>query len=198
MARKLRPVGVQNIVNNVTTNSSPSQSQGSLEATGHLGDVMKESMRTAYTVAKNVLGRRDPNNEFLEQAHIHVHVPEVFFQILFFKLFLQGAVPKDGPSAGCTIASALLSLATGKPAVQGFSMTGEISLTGKVLPVGGIKEKIIAAKRAGVNRIVLPEENKKDFEDLADFIKRGVEIHFVDHYDQVFGLIFPDFVPTTS
>ena len=77
-------------------------------------------------------------------------------------------------------------------------MTGEISLTGKVLPVGGIKEKIIAAKRAGVNCVVLPEENKKDYEDLADFIKKDVEIHFVDHYDQVFDLIFPDFVPTTD
>uniref|UniRef100_A0A914LLP4 Lon protease homolog, mitochondrial n=2 Tax=Meloidogyne incognita TaxID=6306 RepID=A0A914LLP4_MELIC len=187
LARKLRPWDAHQIVNtNVTTNSpSPPQPQGSLEATGHLGDVMKESMRTAYTVAKNVLGRRDPNNEFLEQAHIHVHVPE-------------GAVPKDGPSAGCTITSALLSLATGKPAVQGISMTGEISLTGKVLPVGGIKEKIIAAKRAGVNCVVLPEENKKDYEDLADFIKKDVEIHFVDHYDQVFDLIFPDFVPTTD
>uniref|UniRef100_A0A1I8BYA3 Lon protease homolog n=1 Tax=Meloidogyne hapla TaxID=6305 RepID=A0A1I8BYA3_MELHA len=180
LARKLRPWDAQQIVNtNLTTNSSPPQPQGSLEATGHLGDVMKESMRTAYTVAKNVLGRRDPNNEFLEQAHIHVHVPEA-------------------PSAGCTIASALLSLATGKPAVQGISMTGEISLTGKVLPVGGIKEKIIAAKRAGVNCVVLPEENKKDYEDLADFIKKDVEIHFVDHYDQVFDLIFPNFVPTTN
>jgi ATP-dependent Lon protease len=121
-----------------------------------------------------------------------------FQLILIVILFLQGAVPKDGPSAGCTIASALLSLATGKSAVQGIAMTGEISLTGKVLPVGGIKEKIIAAKRAGVNRILLPEENKKDFEDLADFIKGGVEIHFVGHYDQVFDLVFPEFVPTAS
>jgi Lon-like ATP-dependent protease len=158
----------------------PSYPEGSLEATGHLGDVMKESMRTAYTVAKNVLMKKCPDNEFLELAHVHVHVPE-------------GAVPKDGPSAGCTITSALLSLALNIPARQNIAMTGEISLTGKVLPVGGIKEKIIAAKRAGVNCVILPNENKKDVEDLQDFIKNDVEIHYAETYDDVFKIVFPDF-----
>uniref|UniRef100_A0A1I8ACN6 Lon protease homolog, mitochondrial n=1 Tax=Steinernema glaseri TaxID=37863 RepID=A0A1I8ACN6_9BILA len=160
------------------TSAQPLGEPGSLEATGHLGDVMKESMKTAYTVAKNTMMRKYPDNEFLERAHIHVHVPE-------------GATPKDGPSAGCTIASALMSLALGQPARQNIAMTGEVSLTGKVLPVGGIKEKIIAAKRAGVDCVLLPKENEKDFEDLPDFIKENVEVHFVAHYDEVFDIVFP-------
>ncbi|KAL3999049.1 endopeptidase La [Acanthocheilonema viteae] len=152
---------------------------GSLETTGHLGDVMKESMRIAYTVAKNILRNHFPDNDFLDKAHIHVHVPE-------------GATPKDGPSAGCTITSALLSLALNQPARQNVAMTGEISLTGRILPVGGIKEKVIAAKRAGVNCIILPEENRKDFSDLPDFIRENVDIHFVSHYDQIYNIIFGD------
>ncbi|KAK0427714.1 hypothetical protein QR680_010385 [Steinernema hermaphroditum] len=160
------------------TTAHPMSEPGSLEATGHLGDVMKESMKTAYTVAKNIMMRRYPDSEFLERAHIHVHVPE-------------GATPKDGPSAGCTIASALISLALGRPARQNVAMTGEVSLTGKVLPVGGIKEKIIAAKRAGVDCVLLPKENQKDFDDLPDFIKDNVEVHFVAHYDEVFDIVFP-------
>lgn len=99
-------------------------------------------------------------------------------------------MPKDGPSAGCTVVSALLSLALGRPASQETAMTGEVSLTGKILPIGGVKEKIIAAKRAGVNRVILPEENKKDFDDLAEFIRKDVEVHFVSHYDQIYDLIF--------
>ncbi|VDN01136.1 unnamed protein product [Thelazia callipaeda] len=159
--------------------SDENASVGSLETTGHLGDVMKESMRIAYTVAKNILRSKFPDNDFLDRAHIHVHVPE-------------GATPKDGPSAGCTITSALLSLALNQCARQNVAMTGEISLTGRILPVGGIKEKIIAAKRAGVSCIILPEENRKDYSDLPDFIRNDVEVHFVSHYDQVYDIIFPD------
>ncbi|KAI6179410.1 Lon protease-like protein, mitochondrial [Aphelenchoides besseyi] len=163
----------------VTENGKQHRPEGSLEATGHLGDVMKESMRTAYTVAKNQMSKRFPDNEVLELGHVHVHVPE-------------GATPKDGPSAGCTIVSALLSLGLNHPAKQNIAMTGEISLTGKVMPVGGIREKIIAAKRSGVNTIILPAENKKEFDDLADFIKADVTVHFVNHYDEVFDIVFPD------
>ena len=97
----------------------------------------------------------------------------------------EGATPKDGPSAGCTIATALISLATGTPARNNLAMTGELSLTGKVLPVGGIKEKIIAAKRAGADCICLPAENRKDFDDLQDYIKQDLTIHFCSSYDQV-------------
>ncbi|XP_001143873.3 lon protease homolog, mitochondrial isoform X1 [Pan troglodytes] len=152
---------------------------GSLEVTGQLGDVMKESARIAYTFARAFLMQHAPANDYLVTSHIHLHVPE-------------GATPKDGPSAGCTIVTALLSLAMGRPVRQNLAMTGEVSLTGKILPVGGIKEKTIAAKRAGVTCIVLPAENKKDFYDLAAFITEGLEVHFVEHYREIFDIAFPD------
>ncbi|KAL1252011.1 hypothetical protein QQF64_019807 [Cirrhinus molitorella] len=136
--------------------------EGSLEVTGQLGDVMKESAKIAYTFARSFLMKEQPDNDFLVGSHIHLHVPE-------------GATPKDGPSAGCTIITALLSLATNTPARQNVAMTGEVSLTGKILPVGGIKEKTIAAKRAGVTCIILPAENRKDFSDLAEYITEGLE-----------------------
>uniref|UniRef100_A0A914EJ49 Lon proteolytic domain-containing protein n=1 Tax=Acrobeloides nanus TaxID=290746 RepID=A0A914EJ49_9BILA len=153
--------------------------RGSLEATGNLGDIITESMRTAYTVAKNMLAKHDPMNEFLELAHIHVHIPE-------------GAVPKDGSSAGITITSALLSLALNTPARQNIAMTGEISLTGKVLPIGGIKEKIIAAKRAGVSTVILPNGNRNDFDSLPEFIKNNVKVYLVKDYNEVFDILFLD------
>nr|XP_008201104.1 PREDICTED: lon protease homolog, mitochondrial isoform X1 [Tribolium castaneum] len=153
------------------------ETDGSLELTGHLGDVMKESAKIALTVARNYLYKIDSTNKFLQSSHLHLHVPE-------------GATPKDGPSAGCTIVTALLSLAKNEPIRQDVAMTGEISLTGKVLPVGGIKEKTIAAKRSGVKCIILPEENKKDFNDLPKFITDGLEVHFVSTYDEVYNIVF--------
>ncbi|KAJ8792965.1 hypothetical protein J1605_003933 [Eschrichtius robustus] len=158
---------------------SKGDKDGSLEVTGQLGEVMKESARIAYTFARAFLMQYDPTNEYLVTSHIHLHVPE-------------GATPKDGPSAGCTIVTALLSLALGRPVRQNLAMTGEVSLTGKVLPVGGIKEKTIAAKRAGVTCIILPTENKKDFYDLAAFITEGLEVHFVEHYREIFNIAFPE------
>ncbi|XP_077187935.1 lon protease homolog, mitochondrial [Paroedura picta] len=157
--------------------------EGSLEVTGQLGDVMKESAKIAYTFARAFLMQKEPTNDFLVTSHIHLHVPE-------------GATPKDGPSAGCTIVTALLSLAMNCPARQNVAMTGEVSLTGKILPVGGIKEKTIAAKRAGVSCMILPSENKKDYSDLADFITEGLEVHFVEHYSEIFGIVFPE--PTSA
>uniref|UniRef100_A0A4X1VLD0 Lon protease homolog, mitochondrial n=2 Tax=Sus scrofa TaxID=9823 RepID=A0A4X1VLD0_PIG len=159
--------------------STKGDKDGSLEVTGQLGEVMKESARIAYTFARAFLMQHDPTNEYLVTSHIHLHVPE-------------GATPKDGPSAGCTIVTALLSLAMDRPVRQNLAMTGEVSLTGKVLPVGGIKEKTIAAKRAGVTCIVLPAENKKDFYDLAAFITEGLEVHFVEHYREIFDIAFPE------
>ncbi|XP_055696012.1 lon protease homolog, mitochondrial isoform X2 [Lutzomyia longipalpis] len=150
---------------------------GTLQLTGHLGDVMKESARIALTVARNYVYKNDKTNTFLETEHIHLHVPE-------------GATPKDGPSAGITITTALLSLALNRPVREDIAMTGEVSLTGKVLPVGGIKEKIIAAKRTGVTCIILPDENKKDFTELPDYIKEGLDIHFVSKYEEVFKIAF--------
>lgn len=152
--------------------------EGSLELTGQLGDVMKESAKIATTFARAFLMNQEPENNFLVNSHLHLHVPE-------------GATPKDGPSAGCTIVTALLSLATKRPVRQNVAMTGEVSLTGKILPVGGIKEKTIAARRAGVTCIILPEENKKDFSDLPDYISEGLEVHFVKHYNQIYPIAFP-------
>ncbi|VDP43457.1 unnamed protein product [Soboliphyme baturini] len=113
--------------------NTESKKEGSLELTGHLGDVMKESAKIALTFAKRFIAENFPELTFLENADLHIHVPE-------------GATPKDGPSAGCTIVTALLSLAFGKPVEQNLTMTGEISLTGRILPVGGIKEKVIAVR----------------------------------------------------
>lgn len=152
---------------------------GSLEVTGQLGEVMRESASIAYTFARAFLMQREPANRCLVTSHIHLHVPE-------------GATPKDGPSAGCTIVTALLSLAMQRPVRQNLAMTGEVSLTGKILPVGGIKEKTIAAKRAGVTCVVLPAENRKDFHDLAPFITEGLEVHFAEHYRDIFAIAFPE------
>jgi len=159
------------------SNSEKSKGDGTLELTGHLGDVMKESVRIALTVARNFMLEIDPTNDYLSNNHLHLHVPE-------------GATPKDGPSAGCTITTALISLAKNIPIRQNVAMTGEISLTGKILPVGGIKEKTIAAKRVGVNCILLPEENKKDFNDLPSFITEGLEVHFCSNYKDVYNIVF--------
>lgn len=154
------------------------EGMGSLEITGNLGDVMKESAHIASTFAKSFLLQNHSDNDILQTSHIHLHVPE-------------GATPKDGPSAGCTIVTALLSLALNQPVRQNVAMTGEVSLTGKVLPVGGIKEKTIAARRAGVDCIILPAENRKDYSDLQTFITEGLEVHFVEHYKEVYNIVFP-------
>lgn len=161
------------------SDSSVKVGEGSLELTGHLGDVMKESARIALTVARNVMLEIDPTNNFLTTNHLHLHVPE-------------GATPKDGPSAGCTIVTALMSLALNRPIRQNVAMTGEASLRGKVLPVGGIKEKTIAAKRVGVTCVILPDENRKDYNDLPKFITEGLEVHFVSHYKEIHKIVFPE------
>ncbi|XP_031848704.1 lon protease homolog, mitochondrial isoform X1 [Nomia melanderi] len=164
-----------------TTIRKPSlkKSEGTFEATGHLGDVMKESIQIAMTVARRFLNEVDPGNTFLYDSHLHLHVPE-------------GATPKDGPSAGITIAIAFISLAKNKPIRQNIAMTGELSLMGRVLPVGGIKEKTIAAKRVGVNCVILPEENKKDFNDLPKYITDGLEVHFASTFADVYHVCFTE------
>ncbi|CAB1117057.1 unnamed protein product [Ectocarpus sp. CCAP 1310/34] len=137
---------------------------GRLRTTGQLGDVMNESAQIAYSVARECLGKLRPASAlfFEKAAEVHMHVPE-------------GATPKDGPSAGVTMVTALLSLATGTSVREDLAMTGELSLTGKVLPVGGIKEKTIAARRAGVQCLVFPQGNKRDFEELPEYLKDGLE-----------------------
>lgn len=153
---------------------------GSIKITGNLQLVMKESVSIAHTVAKHFSMQKAELNHahrFLCDAKIHLHAPE-------------GAVKKDGPSAGVTIVTALISLATGKPVRSDVAMTGEISLSGTVLPVGGIKEKILAAKRAGIKTILLPVDNEKDWVDLEDEVKNGVDIKFATTYDDVYQVAF--------
>jgi len=160
-----------------STETKGPEPEGVLKVTGQLGDVMKESASIAHSFSKSFLNSIDPGNDVLEKGSIHVHIPE-------------GATPKDGPSAGVTMVTALLSLATKKAVKGDTAMTGELSLTGKVLPVGGIKEKTIAAKRAGVKTIILPSENQKDWADLAEYIREGLDVHFVDHYHQIYKIVF--------
>ena len=152
-------------------------SGGGLFSTGQMGDVMKESTLIAYTLARHKLQEVNPGADFFERSQVHMHVPE-------------GAVRKDGPSAGAAMVTALLSLAQDRPVRDDLSMTGEVSLTGLVLPVGGIKEKIIAARRANVKTIILPKDNRKDYEELQDYLKDGLEVHFVRKYDEVYDLVF--------
>ncbi len=147
--------------------------------TGQLGEVMKESAEIAYSYTMSLIEDYDVPPEFFEKSFIHLHVP-------------AGATPKDGPSAGITMASAILSLAMEREVVAGFAMTGELTLTGQVLPVGGIREKVIAARRIKVFKLILPHANKGDFEELPDYIREGVEAHFVKTYPEVAALLFPD------
>jgi len=157
---------------------------GQLKVTGQLGDVMKESTQIAYTLARARLHDVDPDNDFFDSTDIHTHVPE-------------GATPKDGPSAGITIVTSMLSLAMGKPIRNDLAMTGEVSLTGKVLAVGGIKEKIMAARRAGIKCIVLPGANKRDFDEIPEYLKDGLEVHYAEEYDTVFEVAFSS-VPSSG
>lgn len=154
------------------------EGKGALRATGQLGDVMKESSTIAHTYARAFIKQVSPENDFLERSSLHIHVP-------------AGATPKDGPSAGCTIITSLLSLATGKPVRPDLAMTGEVSLTGRILPIGGVKEKALAARRSHVHHIVFPEGNRKDWDELSDDVKRGLEPHFVSSYDDVYRIAFP-------
>ncbi|MFK5969060.1 MAG: endopeptidase La [Candidatus Marithrix sp.] len=140
--------------------------------TGQLGDVMKESAEIAYSFLMSKCEKFDINPEFFKKAFIHLHVP-------------AGATPKDGPSAGITMASALLSLATGKEVKRNLAMTGELTLTGLVLPVGGIREKVIAARRVKIYELILPKANKRDFDDLPDYVRKGINAKFVKKYQEV-------------
>jgi len=148
-----------------------------IQLTGKLGEVMKESSTIAYTFAKKFYARHNPHGTFFKDSFIHLHVPE-------------GATPKDGPSAGVTMVTALLSLAFNTPVRPDIAMTGELSLTGKVLEIGGVKEKTIAAKRSGIDRILLPKNNKKDWLELDAHIKKDIDATFADTFDDVFVFAF--------
>ncbi|KAM3508025.1 hypothetical protein MY10362_001446 [Beauveria mimosiformis] len=150
-----------------------------MEITGNLKSVMKESTAIAYSFAKSFMVAKFPDNDFFDKAKMHLHVPD-------------GAVPKDGPSAGITMATSLLSLALEAPVNPTVAMTGELTLTGKVLRIGGLREKTVAARRAGCTTIIFPKDCMSDWLELPAAIKEGIEGHAVEWYTQVFDLVFPD------
>jgi ATP-dependent Lon protease len=155
--------------------TSLSRGDGKLTLTGNLGDVMKESAVIALEYLKSNAVLLDLPDNFSEKWNIHIHVPE-------------GAIPKDGPSAGVTMATSIASAFTQRKVKKYLAMTGEITLRGKVLPVGGIKEKILAAKRASIKEIILSEENRKDVETIKEIYIRGLKFHYVETIMEVLEL----------
>lgn len=149
--------------------------KGKLSFTGSLGDVMKESIQAAMTIVRARADKLGINAEFHEKRDIHIHVPD-------------GATPKDGPSAGIAMCTALISCLTGNPVRADVAMTGEISLRGKVLPIGGLKEKLLAAHRGGIKTVLIPKENVKDLEEIPENVKQNLAIHAVETIDEVLGL----------
>ncbi|HZR46699.1 MAG TPA: endopeptidase La [Candidatus Manganitrophaceae bacterium] len=151
--------------------------KGGLTLTGHLGDVMKESAQAALSYIRSKEKELGIKADLFSKSDIHIHVP-------------AGAIPKDGPSAGITMATALASVLTGVPVRRDVAMTGEVTLRGRLFPIGGLKEKILAAKRAGMKTVILPQRNKKDLEEVPKHIQRGLEFVFADHMDMVLAAAF--------
>jgi len=152
--------------------------KGGLILTGHLGDVMKESATAAYTYLRAHAKELGIKPDFNRKCDMHVHVPE-------------GAIPKDGPSAGVAMIVSMLSALSERAPQAALSMTGEITLRGRVLPVGGVKEKVLAARRAGIQRIILPKENEKDFPDLPKEIMDEIKFDLVDSVEAALQVAFP-------
>ncbi|MFW6084889.1 MAG: S16 family serine protease [Gemmatimonadota bacterium] len=147
--------------------------------TGQLGDVMKESARAALTYARTHAPELGIELDPEDKQGVHIHVP-------------AGAVPKEGPSAGIAMATAVVSALSERPAAHDLAMTGEMTLTGRVLPIGGVKEKVLGAQRAGITRIIVPEKNRGDVEELAESIREAAEFHFVETFDEVLELALRD------
>ena len=156
--------------------------KGKLSATGQLGDVMKESAEAALTYTRSRAAHLGLQRDFYRHVDIHIHVPE-------------GAIPKDGPSAGITIATGLASALTKIKVRRDIAMTGEITLRGKVLPIGGLKEKLLAAHRAGIFEAIVPEENRKDLADLPELLKTTMKLHFVSEMDEVLQIALEAALP---
>ncbi len=157
-----------------------SEKSKGFKQTGQLGDVMKESSEIAYSYVRALLCKEDiseAEKDYFENHLVHLHVP-------------AGATPKDGPSAGITMALALYSLSKNKPVKKGVAMTGELTLTGKVLPIGGVREKVIAARRVGIYELIIPKDNKNDFNRLPDYIKEGMKVNYVDYFADVLKAAF--------
>ena len=151
--------------------------KGEIQLTGQLGDVMKESARAGISYIRSVSAEYQIPKKFFQEHDIHIHIP-------------AGAVPKDGPSAGITMATAMLSAVTGTPVRADVAMTGEITLRGRVLPIGGLKEKLLAAKNAGIRTVCVPKKNEKDVEEITAEIKKGIDIVFVENIRQVLDIAF--------
>lgn len=151
--------------------------KGEFQLTGQLGDVMKESAQTGISYIRSISEEYQIPKKFFKENDIHIHIPE-------------GAVPKDGPSAGITMATAMLSAITKTPVRADVAMTGEITLRGRVLPIGGLKEKILAAKNAGIKTVCVPKKNEKDIEEISQEIRKGIEIIFVENLQQVLDIAF--------
>ncbi|WP_277812994.1 S16 family serine protease, partial [Glaesserella parasuis] len=149
--------------------------KGKFSYTGSLGDVMKESIQAAMMVVRARAEKLGIASDFHEKRDIHVHVPE-------------GATPKDGPSAGIAMCTALISSLTGNPVRADVAMTGEITLRGKVLPIGGLKEKLLAAHRGGIKTVMIPKENEKDLEEIPENAKQALAIHAVETIDEVLAI----------
>lgn len=145
--------------------------------TGQLGDVMKESSEIAYSYVASHLNQFGGTDNWFKDAFIHLHVPE-------------GATPKDGPSAGITMATALASLATERAIKRRLAMTGELTLTGQVLAIGGVREKVVAARRVGIYELILPAANRRDYDELPEYLKEGLTVHFAEHYREVYQVVF--------
>ncbi len=168
--------------------ASTMKGKGRLSITGHLGDVMKESAQAALSWTRAHARGLGLKEELFASHDVHVHVPE-------------GAIPKDGPSAGITMATALVSAFTGRPVRASVAMTGEITLRGHVLPIGGLKEKVLAARRAGIETILCPKLNKKELDEVPAHLRRGLQVHLVETVDEVLALALlppPETKPQTG
>jgi ATP-dependent Lon protease len=152
-----------------------------MKLTGQAGQVMKESSEIAWSYLHSAMNKYAPGYTFFENTQVHIHIPE-------------GATPKDGPSAGITMVTSLLSLLIDTPVLDNLGMTGELTLTGRILPIGGVKEKLIAARRSGLKTLIFPKDNVRDYDELPEYLKKGLTIHFVEHYDEVFRIAFPEVV----
>ena len=150
-----------------------------MKLTGQAGDVMKESAQIAWSYLHSKIKKYTKDVSFFEKESVHIHIPE-------------GAIRKDGPSAGVTMVTAMLSLLLNRAVSESLAMTGEITLTGKVLPIGGVKEKLIAARRSKIKTLIFPEDNLRDYDELPAYLKKGLKVHFVEYFEDIFKIVWPD------